>query len=223
MIILSSFQGDPNLGVFFVCNEKFCLVPKNIEQKNIENIEKCLKVEIVKVKIVESDLIGIFCVSNSNGVLVSNLINENEFKKLKEEVKKFDINLEKISSKYSAIGNLILCNDRGAIISNLIKKKDKKKIEDCLDVEVEYGKIVDLSIVGSCGIATNKGCLLHRDVKEDEIKLVEEILKVNVDIGTVNFGSPFVGSGLIANSKGSLIGEKTTPPEIARIMEALNL
>jgi translation initiation factor 6 len=105
----------------------------------------------------------------------------------------------------------------------LISRKEKKKIEDCLGVETEYSEIANLNIVGSCGVATNNGCLLHWDVKEDEMKVVEDLLKVDVDIGTVNFGSPFVKSGLIANSKGCLLGEKTTPPELARIMEALNL
>jgi len=223
MIILSTFHGDPNLGIFFACNEKICLVPKSIETKNIRNIKKCLKVETVKIKIAESDLIGIFCALNSNGILVSDLIKDGELKELKNKIKSFDMNVEKISSKYSAIGNLILCNDKGAIISKLISRKEKRKIEDCLGVEVEYAKIAKLNIVGSCGIATNKGCLLHRDVKANEINRVEDILKVNADIGTVNFGSPFVKSGLIANSEGCLLGEKTTPPELARIMEALNL
>ena len=40
-------------------------------------------------------------------------------------------------------------------------------------------------------------------------------------IGTVNHGSPVIGSGLIANSKGAIIGNQTTGIEMGRIEEAL--
>ena len=75
--------------------------------------------------------------------------------------------------------------------------------------------------VGSCGVATNSGCLVHRDIEENEIKKVESILKVDVDVETANFGSPFVGSCIIANSKGAIVGESSTGPEVNRIMETL--
>ena len=64
---------------------------------------------------------------------------------------------------------------------------------------------------------------MHRDTKEEEIKLIEDVLKVEIDIGTANFGSPFVGSCIIANSNGTIAGLSTTAPEIERIAETLNL
>ena len=97
------------------------------------------------------------------------------------------------------------------------------KIQDCLDVEIKYSKIANISVVGACGIATNKGCLLHKDVKEKETEAVQEVLKVEVDIGTANFGSPFVGACGFANSNGAIVGESTTGPEVARLMETLAL
>ena len=42
-------------------------------------------------------------------------------------------------------------------------------------------------------------------------------------IGTINHGVPFIGSGLVANSKGALVGDLTTGIELGRIEEALNL
>jgi len=53
--------------------------------------------------------------------------------------------------------------------------------------------------------------------------LVEELFKLPVDIGTVNFGSPLVGSGILANSKGYVVGLDTTGPEISRIEERIGL
>ncbi|OYV09323.1 MAG: translation initiation factor 6 [Methanosaeta sp. NSP1] len=42
-----------------------------------------------------------------------------------------------------------------------------------------------------------------------------------IDVGTVNMGSPLVGSGLLANSKGYLAGFETSGPELGRIEDAL--
>jgi len=42
-----------------------------------------------------------------------------------------------------------------------------------------------------------------------------------VDVGTVNFGSPLVGSGILANSRGYVAGDETTGPELGRIEDAL--
>ncbi len=80
---------------------------------------------------------------------------------------------------------------------------------------------ITCDIIGSMCIATNKGFLLNMHAKKEDFEFVKEHLKVDGDIGTVNFGSPFVKSGIIANSKGVLVGDQTTGPEISRIDEAL--
>ncbi len=42
-----------------------------------------------------------------------------------------------------------------------------------------------------------------------------------VDIGTVSFGSPLVGSAILATTKGLITGTKTSGPELGRIEDAL--
>ena len=56
--------------------------------------------------------------------------------------------------------------------------------------------------------------------QEDVVGLMS-IFDVNVMIGTVNHGSPVIGSGLVANTKGAIIGNLTTGIEMGRIEEAL--
>ena len=125
--------------------------------------------------------------------------------------------------KYNALGNLILCNNQGAVLSKLIPKRYKEKIERTLEVEVDYLTIANLNIVGACGIANDEGCLLHREVNSEELEKIEKILKVECNLGTVNFGSPFVKSGLVISKSNALIGNLTTAPEISRIVETLKL
>lgn len=216
-VIQTNFFGDNNLGLFGKASDEYCFIG-NVMKKEIKKIEKSLKVKAVKITIANTDLVGIFCAFNSNGIVVPRIINESELKKFK----KVGLNVKVIKSKYTALGNLILCNDKGALISKLFSKREKKDIEDVLGVETEFGTVANIKTVGSCGIATNKGCLVHRDVKEEEIGKIEDVLKVDVDIGTLNFGSPFVGACGIANSKGAVVGETSTGPEIHRLMEALS-
>jgi translation initiation factor 6 len=44
---------------------------------------------------------------------------------------------------------------------------------------------------------------------------------VPADIGTINYGGPLVGSGLVANASGYVAGQQTTGPELGRIEDAL--
>jgi translation initiation factor 6 len=70
-------------------------------------------------------------------------------------------------------------------------------------------------------VVTNKGLLCHPKVTPEEKSMLEEIFDVGVMIGTVNHGVPLIGSGLVANSKGAVMGNLTTGIEMGRIEEAL--
>ncbi|MBI2543142.1 MAG: translation initiation factor IF-6 [Candidatus Aenigmarchaeota archaeon] len=222
-ILHSSFYGDPNIGLYAKACDKFCLVGSFVSDKDIKSIKEYLKVTVKKCLIANTDFTGLFSVANSNGILLSKVVTEREIEMFERIAKEFGINLAVLDSKFSAVGNLILCNDKGAAVSELFRKSDIDKMKDCFDVEIAKVKVANTDIVGSCGVATNKGCLLHRDASEEEIKSIGEILKVNADIGTANFGSPFVGSCIISNSSGALMGDRTTPPEMDRLMQTLNL
>jgi len=212
-----SFFGDPNVGLFAKASDKLCLVGKAVLKSDRDIIEDVLKVPVIDITISNTNLIGIFAAMNSKGIILPKIVTEGELK----EIAKLDLNFGVIEDTiYTALGNLILCNDKGAIVSPLLEKFIDI-IEDVLEVKCEISTVANLNIVGSCGKANNKGCLLHRDATEDELKVIEKTLGVEVDIGTVNFGSPFVASGIITNSNGIIIGGETTGPEVARVVEAL--
>jgi len=78
-----------------------------------------------------------------------------------------------------------------------------------------------MKTVGMAAVVTNKGCLCHPKVTDDEKKVLEKVFDVEVMIGTINHGHPMIGSGLVANSKGAIIGNLTTGIEMGRIEEAL--
>lgn len=210
------FNGDPNLGLFTVPTDEFCLVGNTVMKKDRKKIEEILGVKTVEARVANSELLGLFTACNSKGIALPSNSKDSEvsfFKKMGLEVLKAEI-------KQTALGNMILVNDNGCVIPKELSRL-KKDLEDCFGVTVKKGTVAGLSIVGSCAIATNRGILVHPNCTEKEMELLESVLGVDGDIGTVSFGSPFVGAGLVANSNGLLIPDNTTGPELQRADEAL--
>ncbi len=214
----AKFNGDPNVGLYGFANDEYCLLGLKPKEKILKQMKLTLKTDVKISTIAGTELTGLFIAGNKNGIILPKIIEEYELKKLK---KLFDLNLEIIKSKQTALGNLILCNDKGCLISEKLKRF-KKKISDTLNCEVEIGKIANLDIVGSIAVANNKGCLCHREATEEEMKKIEEILKVKVDVGTVGYGSTFIKSGIIVNSRGIVFSEISTGPEIGRYEEVFS-
>jgi translation initiation factor 6 len=104
-----------------------------------------------------------------------------------------------------------------------IKKETQKQIEDTLDVKVIGEKIAHVRTVGAAGVVTNKGLICHPNTTRKELENLKKRFAVSADIGTANYGTPLVGACMIANSKGAVVGETTTPIELGRIEEALGL
>ena len=75
--------------------------------------------------------------------------------------------------------------------------------------------------IGSCMILNKEGCLVHRDASEKDVDEISKTLSLKTDIGTVNTGSPYVRTGLIANSNGYIMGNDTTGVEMQRIDSTL--
>ena len=73
------------------------------------------------------------------------------------------------------------------------------------------------------GCVTNKGGLCHPEVSTEGREKMSETLGVPIMEGTVNFGMPLVGAGIVATSSGAICGRQSTGVELGRIEEALIL
>jgi translation initiation factor 6 len=156
---------------------------------------------------------------NNNGILVSSITSDEEINILKE---KSQLNVERLKSKYTAIGNLIATNDHGAIVSPLCNDV-KTQIQDILGVSVISMSISGFIQTGAMIVATNKGAVAYPDASDDEIKTISDILNVNVEPVTINGGIPFLASGIIANSKSVVVGNMTSGPELIMLSRAFNV
>lgn len=205
----ADYQGNVNIGFYGLLTDGFALLAREFA------IAAELD-DVTTTRIGGTDLVGLFAAGNSTRVLVPDIIEPHEEDVLDEAGVPYTV----IASKFTALGNQVLCNDHGCVISpNLEPVRDE--IEEALGVDPVSSTVAGLDIPGSCGVATNDGFLLHRDATEEELERVEEALGVDGDIGSVNFGTPFVHSGILANTDDCFVGNDTKGPEIQRIQDAL--
>ena len=206
-----NYKGDPNIGFYGVVTSKYTLLPKELKGD-------VFSLENIVMRIGGEPFTGLFAAGNINGLVLPEVTKKRKIKKLEEK----NINYKVLETNFTALGNLILCNDTGAIISKELSDQ-KEIIEEVLDVKVKVSSIGGLDIPGSCGIANSNGVLLHRNATDEEIEKVEETLGVEAGTGSVNFGSPYVGTGILANNESLLLGDKCTGPETVRIQDSLKV
>lgn len=215
MIKRINLAGNSNLGVLISATDEVAIVPPNISEILKALIEECLNVSVIKTSICGSSLAGALATGNSNGIVLSKYTLKSEIERIRE----FDIEVEKIPDKFTAVGNIVLSNDFGALVSPLLSNESLKIIKDVLNVEVERGTIARFKITGAVATATNKGVLVHPSTTQEELEFIENVLKVPADIGTLNNGVELVGACAVANTSGVLVGADTTGPELARVEE----
>ena len=212
--------GNASIGVYSLVNDRIAIIPPQVPKTKRQKVAEWLKVKVVATTVGRSLIPGALACSNSNGVVLPTFATENEVEAIKSMV---DINVTVMDSKNTAYGNLVLANDKGAVADPRLERKAVDKITDTLGVEVVPTQIAGLPYVGSLATVTNKGVLAHPMLKEDERKVLSDVFKVPVDVGTVNGGVPYVGTGLLSNSRGAMIGLLTTGPEMFIIGQALDV
>lgn len=203
------YEGSDSVGLHGFCTETYAVLPQGFKHSTI------FDVPVIETTVNYATLNGLYLAGNRNGVITSDILYPQELDRLNEHV---DVTI--IDTRHTAVGNLVLCNSHGAYISPFLEDH-REQIQEALQVPVTVGTVAGLDIVGSCGVATDEGVLLHRDTAEDELAQVEEALHVDADIGSVNFGSPYIKAGLLANSNAYVTGTDTTAVEIQRIDKTL--
>lgn len=219
MLLRTSYMRNPNIGVFARASDSLAVIPRGCPEVFEEEIKKALEVDVIKTDISGTGLVGAFIVMNNKGVLLPKTVKSEE----RKAFDKLDINVGVCQDKFTALGNLVVVNSHGAVVSPGLGKAAREMMADVFDCEVESAKVRAFRTIGSVGAATDKGGVFHPSITDDELDWIGEVLKVPVDVGTVNRGMGFVRTGIIANTKGVMMGSETTGPEITRIEDALRL
>ena len=208
---------NPNIGLYALATDEVCLLPSFSREKDVEEFSEVLGVPVVTARVAGSSLIGAFVAGNSQGVIVPWIVQEDEVSRLKEA----GIDVLVVKDRVTALGNLVAANDRGAIISESVSKRTAQEIAEFLGVDFVHRNLAGMEVVGAAVAVTNKGFLAHPSISEEELSLLKDLFKVEGDTTTVNFGDPFVRTGIVANSKGAIVGEDTSPVELLKIESVL--
>ena len=216
---LSRTAGTFNIGVSAVANESLAFTSPDVDDQFLRDLEEALGVKPFKTTVGGSHVTGSLIAMNSNGAAVSGLAEEAELEIIRKQIP-----IVLLPDYINAAGNNILVNDRGAVVNPDFPDSILKQLEELFGVEVVRSAIAGCNTIGSLCKCNNKGCVCTIDATDDDVELLKEVLKVQeVQRTTVNHGSKYVGSGVIANSKGALVGDATTPIEMGRIEDGLVL
>lgn len=207
-------NGNPYIGVFCAAREDLLLLDPAVPKAAVRNIAEALDVRAIQTSIAHSTVIGSLVAMNSNGILASPFVEDTEVEAIGEPV-------YPLPHRLSAVGNNILCNDRGALVHPGYSDDAVEFISEALGVPATRGTVAGVRTVGAVAVATNRGILCHPHARAAEMQLMKETLGVPVTITTANYGSALVGACMVANTKGAVVGSKTTPIELGRIEEGL--
>lgn len=218
MMRFSCYDGNPNIAVFATASESLALTAADASPSFVKDLEEALGVDVVKLSVGGSLVVGSLVAMNSNGAVVSYLADDGELSRIDGRTP-----CMRLDDQLNAAGNNILVNDFGAIVNPEFSEATAKRIGEALGVEAVRSAIGGINTVGSACRVTNKGCACNMEATDEDIALIKDVLKVEAQRTTVNHGIRYVGAGIVANSKGAVVGDQTTPIEMGKIEDALVL
>jgi translation initiation factor 6 len=218
MLKLVRFGGNPNIGVYSAANENVAIISPDASLDYVRDVEEALGVSSILTTVAGSFVVGSLVAMNSSYAVVSALAEEAEINAISAKIP-----VHVLGSRYNAAGNNVLMNDFGAIVNPKMDDKNFELLQKTLGIKCVRSYIAGLDTVGSACKATNKGAVCHPKATDAELELIEEVLNINVKRTTLNHGSGLLGPCLLANTKGAVIGDITTPIEMGRLEDALEL
>ncbi len=210
-----SIRGNPMIGLYVRATEEFAVVGVR-DKAVIEVIRDELNVDVVATTVAGSELVGAMVAANSNGILVCKHVLSKELELMSKVA---DVYV--VETDMTCLGNVICANDRGAIIHPEADGEIERAVAEKLGVEVVRGTVGGIKTVGMAAAVTNRGGLLHPNANDWEVRKIERVLGIETEKGTVNFGQDMVGAGVVANSKGYVVGDDTTGFELGVLEQAL--
>ena len=213
-MLRAAFSGSSYVGIFARATDDCVLVRPDVDESLSAELGDELDVPVVPTTIGQSATVGALATGNENGLLVSSRVRQREIDRIQDVV---DVPVTELPGRINAAGNVVCCNDSGAYVHPDLSREAVQAVQDGLGVPVERGVIAGVNTVGTAAVATESGVLCHPKATDGELDALEELLDVPADIGTVNYGGPLVGAGLVANEYGYVCGNDTSGPEMGRI------
>jgi translation initiation factor 6 len=216
-VLITSFYGNPNVGLYGYCTEEYCLLGTEVPEEKVQQIAKTLNVPTYQLTIAGTSLLGVFLAGNSNTLLVPDIAFDHEIHKIKELHIPFTI----IKTRHTCLGNNIIANDKCAFLHPDYKERERQQIAEALQVPIMTFEAKQFRTPGSLIVTNPKGMLISDALDDETIDVVTQGLAVPAMLGTVNLGSSYVKSGILTNGNGFIMGDTSGGPEVVDAEKAL--
>lgn len=218
-VSLLQLENNPQIGMYFIATDDFVLCGKLLKDEEKSQIEKILNTPITHFTCYNSEIIGVFMQVDvyTKTLYIPSDLYKNEFELLQELCKKHEYSLVQISSTNNALGNLMAPTPNSLIISHDLNK-NMKEIERKSKKTVIVLENENYHQAGALVYSNNEATLASSHLDDKSLNEIEDYVD---NITTVNNGSAYISSGVVANSQGILIGDLTTSIEIQTILETL--
>jgi translation initiation factor 6 len=217
-VLRAAFSGSSYVGVYARATDDCLLLRPDLEASLRDSLAEELAVPAIETTVGGAGTVGSLATGNRNGLLVSSRVRDREVDRIADVV---DLPVTELPGRINAAGNVVLANDTGAYVHPDLSRAAVQAVRDGLDVPVERGDLAGVRTVGTAAVTTNDGVLAHPKATDEELDRLEAVLGVPADIGTINYGAPLIGSGLVANDYGFVVGNDTSGPELGRIEATL--
>ncbi len=214
----ASYSGSPYLGVYLRVGEKLAVAPPSCPGELVRASEHTLGVKVIRSRVGDTELVGSLLALNDRGAVLSEELTPPERSHLEEH-----LNVTILRSRLNALGNIILANNKGAVCHPDFTPDQRRRLSEALGVPVVPSTVAGLGTVAMAAVTTDRGTVVHPRATPKEVEVLEQALGVPVHRSTANFGVPLVGACIVANSRGVLVGDPTTPVEVVHIQEGLRI
>jgi translation initiation factor 6 len=224
MSIRLQFENSPEIGVFSVLTNAYCIIGLGNSSNFFTVFENELSEHIpcIYSTINGCRIVGTLVAGNKNGLVVPSTTTDQELLHLRNSLPD-SVKVVRVEERLSALGNCISCNDHVALIHKDMDKNTVEIVQDTLGVEVFRTDICGNPLVGAYCVFNNSGGIVHPKTPTKEQDKLSQLLQIPIVAGTVNRGSASLGAGLRVNDWSAFCGITTTTTEISVIESIYNL
>lgn len=217
-IVLMEFEGNPNIGIYMFANDKFCLLGYRVDPKKKKEIENVLGVPVIEALVLDTQLLGVFIAGNNDFLLIPELF-EREMDFFTKLTKKYEMELITVKSRLNTVGNNVCVGNKKLLVNPDYMKDTLLELNKKTGYDVVKIGNSEFKSVGALCVFKNSKYFISQEYDDLDLKQIKKEIS---GIGSINSGSAFVGSGIVGNSKGLILGSLSSTIEIQNVVETLD-
>lgn len=196
-------------------NDKVLLLGQDVPEEYDKKLKEIFQVPIIRLTIAGTSLISVFVTGTEDKLIVPDIIFDEELELLK------DLNVKVINTKHTCLGNNIVFGKDKMLVNEEISDAQTKSLGEIFGMQAKRVKLSNIKTIGSILVIGKKRGLVGNDITDDDFELLQDEIGIQLTPTSINMGSPYIKSGVVANKNGFAIGSNSGGPEIVTAEEGL--